>query len=127
MDEIDKAEDEEAEFIFAERDSKYVVGKKETEKGKNEWKAYAEYDYMERADKYANENNIKRSATFTKRMTKHTKRKKTNLDQAYEKKLKEEEAEMAKKKDSTANSGEENLDIYVTSKLMQKVDSHSPK
>merc|ERR1719356_627545 len=34
---------------------------------------------------------------------------------------------MAKKKDSTANSGEENLDIYVPSKLMQKVDSHSPK
>ena len=123
MDAIDQAEDEEAEFIFAE--SKYVVGQQETQKGKDEWAKYQKFDVMERADLYAQSNNIKRTGTFVKRMTKHKQRKQTNLDKAYDDALKKEEAQMAKT-DETVNSGEDKLEVFVPSKL-NKVSSDSPK
>jgi len=112
---IDKAEDEEAEFVFAE--SQNVSGREETESGKNDWNKYKKYDVMDRADLYAKSNNIKRTTTFLKKVKQEKKRKATenavNLAKIYEDKLEEEKEE----NETQTTIEEENVEIYVPSKL----------
>jgi len=62
MDEIDQAEDDEAEFVFAEMDN--VKGQEETEEGKAEWQQYRKMGVMERAESYAKKSGIRRTGTF---------------------------------------------------------------
>merc|ERR1712154_628876 len=94
--------------------------------GIDEWAKYQKFDVMERADLYAKTNNIKRTGTFVKQMTKHKQRKQTNLDKAYDKALKEEEEKAKKNETESLKSGEDKLEVYVPSKLgMDKVASMS--
>jgi len=62
MNEIDQAEDEEAEFVFAEKEN--VEGNAESEAAKSEWEYYKKMGVMQRAEAYARKNNIKRTGTF---------------------------------------------------------------
>merc|ERR1712244_209502 len=110
-----KEEDNKAEFVFAE--SQNVSGREETESGKNDWNKYKKYDVMDRADLYAKSNNIKRTTTFLKKVKQEKKRKATenavNLAKIYEDKLKEEKEE----NETQTTIEEENVEIYVPSKL----------
>lgn len=121
MDRIDGEEDEEAEFIFAEME--HVTGNEETKKSLAEWEKYKGMDVMERANLYAKQNNIKRSGTFMKKINKQ--RKTTAADdlaKAYDEALDKEEKKNATQ--SSMNSGEEKVEVYVPSKL-DKVASTS--
>lgn len=62
MNEIDQAEDEEAEFVFAEKEN--VEGNAESEAARSEWEYYKKMGVMQRAEAYARKNNIKRTGTF---------------------------------------------------------------
>merc|ERR1712244_110630 len=72
---------------------------------------------MDRADLYAKSNNIKRTTTFLKKVKQEKKRKATenavNLAKIYEDKLKEEKEE----NETQTTIEEENVEIYVPSKL----------
>lgn len=63
MDEIDKAEDEEDEFVFAKPDK--TQGKTESKECQQDWENFKQYtDPLERAQEYAKKHGIKRTATF---------------------------------------------------------------
>merc|ERR1719384_99722 len=116
MDEIDSAEDEEAEFIFA--DKEYIKGNAESEGGKADWNKYKKFSVMERADLYAKTNNIKRSGTFHKKLKQEKNRKATeNMEKIYEEALEKEEKQNTETNDNGENKEEENIEVYVPSKL----------
>ncbi len=116
MDAIDQAEDEEAEFIFAE--PQYVKGREETKDGKAEWTKYQKLDVLERADEYAKDHGIRRTNTFKQKMKI---RKSTNIIQEEAADGDQVEAGGAA---TTGKDGEAKAVKYVPSKL-NKVASDS--
>merc|ERR1712156_1375645 len=79
---------------------------------------------MERANLYAKQNNIKRSGTFMKKINKQRKTTAADLAKAYDEALEKEEAKEKNATQSSMNSGEEKVEVYVPSKL-DKVASAS--
>eukprot|EP01083_Nonionella_stella_P063989 166364_1 len=122
MDKIDREEEEETEFIFA--DMKYVAGNDETEYGRRDWQKYKDYDVLHRADMYAKTHNIRRTGTFQKKLD-HARRTKSqdqnDLGKIYEETIKAED-----KKTVDAAAGEdENIAIYVPSKIQKNKQNMS--
>merc|ERR1712013_264177 len=122
MGEIDKAEDDEAEFVYA--DSKYVNGKEETTYGKEQWAKYKKFEVLERADLYARDNGIKRTGTFAMKLKKEQQRKATENFNAVEEEEEENKEKETKSEGAEAGAGT-SATAYVPSKV-EKVASASP-